>query len=819
MVSIPNKIEIKGAKVHNLKNINVDIPLNKIVAISGVSGSGKSSLALGVIYAEGSRRYLENLSTYTRRRILQIEKANVDSVIHVPSALSLHQRPNIPGIRSTFGTSTELLNSIRLIFSRCGNYICPNNHIVPAGNNTSREIEYECPICHEKFYGLGAEEYAFNSSGACKTCGGIGVTKIVDMDSLIPNKNLTLDEGAVAPWNNLMWKLMIDVCREMGVRTNIPFKDLTDKEKQIVYDGPMIKKHIFYKPKKESNSIIGGEMDFTYYSAKATVLNALKKVKDEKGMARVSKYLKEDICPECHGTRLNKKANSTLLGGKTLSEVCDMNLKNLTQWLIKTVNSLNNEVKQMGKNILEEYMINAKILLSLGLGYLTLSRNSNTLSTGELQRIQIARIVRNRTTGVLYVLDEPSIGLHPANMNGLIETMKQLIKDGNSIILIDHDTRVLKIADYMIEIGPEAGAKGGTVIGKGKIKDTINNKKSLIGPYLSNKTINIRSKIQKKDIFKYGKLSLKTDTIHTVKPLEIEIPKKRLITITGVSGSGKTTLILESLYPAIKSYLNNEKLPQHIINLNANWVKKINLIDATPIGNNVRSTIATYSGVFDEIRKLYEKISRYNANDFSYNTGKLRCPVCDGKGSILLDIQFLPDVETKCEACHGTRYNKNVDNILYENYSIKDVMNLTIKQAISIFKTKKIKEKLQILNDLGVGYLTLGEATPDLSGGEAQRLKLASEIGKIQEGSIFIFDEPSIGLHPKDVEILLEVFQKLIDNGATVIVIEHDLDIIKNSDYIIDMGPEGGLLGGTIVAKGNIEDIKNEKNSITGKFL
>lgn len=815
------KIEIKGAKVHNLKNIDVDIPLNKIVAISGVSGSGKSSLALGVIYAEGSRRYLEALSTYTRRRISQGEKAKVDSILHVPSALALHQRPNVPSIRSTFGTATELLNSIRLLFSRCGNYICPNGHIVPATANIARDEQLECPQCHEKFYGLGAEEYAFNSSGACQMCGGTGIVETVNMDSLIPDKNLSIDEGAVAPWNSLMWSLMTDVCRAMGVRTNIPFKDLSKKEQEIVYDGPMEKKHIFYRP-KNGDTTLATEMDFTYYSAKATVLNALKKVKDEKSMSRVSKFLKEEICPECNGSRINKKANSTLLGGKNLSQVCEMSLRDLTIWLPKIVNELNDEVRQMGKNILEEFMINANALLSLGLGYLTLNRASNTLSTGELQRVQLARTVRNRTTGVLYVLDEPSIGLHPANVDGLINLMKQLIKDGNSVVLVDHDTRILKTADYMIEIGPEAGAKGGEIISKGTIEDIINNNNSIIGPYLSNKEeIKIRKEIDKDEIFKFGKISIKTDSIHTVKPLCIDIPKGRLTTITGISGSGKTTLILESLYPAIIAKLNNKTMPSHIKELNADWVNKIDLIDATPIGNNVRSTVATYSGVFDDLRKLYGKLSKeYTASDFSYNTGKLKCPTCDGTGIISMDVQFLPDIEMTCNSCDGTRYSHDVDNIYYNNYSIKDVMQLTIRQAVEVFKdNKKIKDKLQILVDLGIGYLTLGEATPALSGGEAQRLKLASEIGKIQDGSVFIFDEPSIGLHPQDVKTLLKVFQKLIDNGATIIVIEHDLDVVKNSDYIIDMGPEGGYLGGEVIAKGTVHDIKNSKKSITGMYL
>ena len=414
----PTKIKVRGARVHNLKNVNVDIPLNGIVGIAGVSGSGKSSLALGVLYAEGSRRYLESLSTYTRRRMTQAARADVDEVLYVPAALALHQRPAVPGIRSTFGTGTELLNSLRLMFSRLSSHRCPNGHYVkPSINVAAMNGELVCPTCGEHFYAPGAEDLAFNSTGACKCCGGTGMVRTVDRATLIPDESKTIDEGAVAPWNSLMWSLMTDVCREMGVRTDIPFKDLTDKEKEIVYDGPMEKKHIFYVPKNKNSAAVG-DLDMTYYSATATVLNALSKVKDEKGMKRVEKFLREDICPECRGTRLSEEARAPRLMGISLADACQMTLKDSVAWVKRVPESLPEEMRNMAANICESYLEIAARLMDLGLGYLTLDRASSTLSTGERQRMQLARAVRNRTTGVLYVLDEPSIGLHPANIVG-----------------------------------------------------------------------------------------------------------------------------------------------------------------------------------------------------------------------------------------------------------------------------------------------------------------------------------------------------------------------------------------------------------------
>ena len=824
-----DKMKIRGARVHNLKNIDVDIPLNKIVGIAGVSGSGKSSLALGVLYAEGSRRYLDALSTYTRRRMTQAAKADVDDVLYVPAALALHQRPAVPGIRSTFGTGSELLNSLRLMFSRLASHRCPScGCCLPPTLKVAAEQELVCPDCGASFYAPSAEELAFNSQGACPSCDGTGTVRTVDRSTLVPDETLTIDQGAVAPWNSLMWSLMTDVCREMGVRTDVPFCQLTDREKDIVYNGPAEKKHILYKAKSSNQA---AELDFTYFNAVYTVENALSKVKDEKGMKRVEKFLKEEVCPDCGGTRLSEKARTPRLRGCSLDEVCRMPLTDLADWVSGVPASLPEEMRPMAESICESFHTPARRLMDLGLGYLSLDRASSTLSTGERQRMQLARAVRNRTTGVLYVLDEPSIGLHPANIEGLKGVMHDLIADGNSVVLVDHDTQILSEADWIVEMGPEAGLKGGHVIAQGSIPQIMADPGSMIGPFLAGRADGFRrEQAPASDMFSHGRIHLSTGSIHTVKPLEADIPKGRLTAVTGVSGSGKTTLILESLIPALEAQIKGRKLPEHVRSLEADGIGQVKLIDATPIGINIRSTVATYANVHDELRKTFArtpgaKEAGYKAGDFSYNTGRLRCPVCDGTGVISLDVQFLPDVEVTCPGCRGSRYSKEAAQIRYANkegksFSLPELMAMDVNTALDACRhLKNVSQRLQILKDLGLGYLTLGEETPGLSGGEAQRLKLASEMGRPQGDSVFVFDEPTIGLHPLDVQTLLLVFETLIRQGATVIVIEHDLDVIRSADYVIDMGPGGGESGGRIVAAGTPEEIKTNAQSVTGRYL
>lgn len=824
-----DRIIVRGAKVHNLKNIDVEIPLGKIVAIAGVSGSGKSSLALGVLYAEGSRRYLESLSAYTRRRMTQAEKAWVDEVLYIPASLALRQRPLVPGIRSTFGTGTELLNSLRLMYSRLASHRCPAcGHYLEPTLDVAAGNELVCPSCGNHFYAPSAEDLSFNSAGACKKCNGTGIVHTVDISTLVPDENLTIQQGAVAPWNSLMWSLMTDVCAAMGVRTDVPFCELTDKEKDIVYNGPLEKKHIFYRPKNSGQPC---ELDFTYYSAVNTVQNALGKVKDESGLKRVEKFLKVESCPECHGSRLSDEARRPLVMGISLDEACTYTLSELVVWVKKVPSALPEAMRPMAESIVQSFLDCAARLMDLGLGYLTLDRAGNTLSTGERQRMQLARSVRNRTTGVLYVLDEPSIGLHPANIEGLQRVFDDLVSDGNSIVLVDHDTLILRKADWLIEMGPGAGQEGGQVICQGSVDDVSASPQSVIGPFLKEGCVRVfRERTDEEHVFDKGTIRLVTDRIHTVKPLDVRIPKGRLTLVTGVSGSGKTTLVLESLVPALESAWNHTPLPAHVKEIGMAGIRHVKLIDASPIGINIRSTVATYCDVHDELRKLFArqpsaKEAGLRAGDFSYNTGSLRCRECDGTGIISLDVQFLPDVDIPCPQCRGSRYDRASDAVRYhsqdgKDYTISQIMDMSVTQALAALAGQKsICSKLQILEDLGLGYLTLGEETPGLSGGESQRLKLASEMTRTQDDSLFVFDEPTIGLHPLDVMKLTSVFQTLVDRGATVVVIEHDLDLIHCADWIIDMGPGGGEAGGMVVACGNSDMIKESAKSITGRYL
>lgn len=826
MTEVPRCIQVRGASVHNLKDVDVDIPLGDVVGIAGVSGSGKSSLALGVLYAEGSKRYLEALSTYTRRRISQTSEADIDSISNVPAALALHQRPAVPGIRSTFGTMSELLNPLRLMYSRLGSYRCPNGHTVPPTPDVAMERPIVCPECGVSFHGRGAEELAFNSSGACARCGGTGTVREIDESKLVPDESLTLREGAVNAWNQSGIQWMYAVAGELGVRVDVPYRDLTPEERGIVLHGPEVKR---MTPLVTANGKMF-ELNATYRNARRAVEEGLSKATTEKALDKLDRFLVTGTCPDCGGTRLCAEARSITLLGKSLPEACAMSLDEIRGWVEDVPGSMPEDMRRMAASIAGEFGRMTSRLLQLGLGYLSLDRAGSTLSTGERQRIQLARSVRSRLTGALYVLDEPSIGLHPSNVDGLLGVVEDLREGGNTVVIVDHDVRVLRNCDRIVEMGPGAGSQGGTVLSDGTVDEVVRNPSSLIGPFLSGaESPLVRERAPEDVMFGNGTIRMKTRGIHTVHPLDLRIPKGRLVAVTGASGSGKTTMILESLVPAILSSSNGDDLPSHVESIDAPGIVRAQLIDATPIGANVRSTVSTYCGVLDDLRRLYSstrdaKSLGLRAGDFSYNTGSLRCPGCDGTGSVTMDVQFLPDVDIECPDCHGMRYSADARAVRWTNgageeISIPDIMGMTVDEACTALEGTKAHSKLTTLSELGLGYLTLGESTPALSGGEAQRLKLASEMGRSQEGTVFVFDEPTIGLHPLDVRTLIGVFDRLLGSGATVVVIEHDLDLIANCDYVVDMGPGGGSAGGMIVSCGTPDHVAADPESVTGRYL
>lgn len=829
----PECIEIKGARVHNLKDVNLSIPLDKFVCIAGVSGSGKSSLALGILYAEGSRRYLDALSTYSRRRLKQPDHPSVDSIEHIPAALALRQRPPIPGIRSTFGTSSELLNNLRLLFSRIGSHRCPNGHYQNPTIEVALGQHLVCPSCNAVFDSPSAESFAFNSDGACKRCSGTAVVREVDEAKLVPDETLTIDQGAVAPWSLFGLSVNAKVVEEMGVRTNIPFRDLSQNEKDVVMRGSTEKRHILY-PSKTGKLF---DLNMTYRNAIISVEEALKNANTEKGLERIDRFLSIQICPDCHGTRLNDIATSSLVNGINLAQATSKTLADFVEWARKVPMGLSKDIQPMASAIVDGINEVSQRLIELGLGYISLDRPSSTLSTGERQRVQLSRAVRSRTTGILYVLDEPSIGLHPANIDGLLSVIHSLISDGNSVVVVDHDVQVLRKAQWLIEIGPGSGVNGGEVINSSTVSQAVQNSRSLIARFIEGREkVRLRSEVPSPDIFAHGKVSMKTRPVHTVSALDFELPKKRLVSVTGISGSGKTTLILECLVPALKARFRGEKLPASVEMLEAEELKAIHVVDASPIGANSRSTVATYCGVLDELRRAYgnsasAKRRKLKAGDFSYNTGSLRCPSCDGTGQLSLDVQFLADVDITCPNCHGSRYrpetalfsrstSSHPNNKTMSCVSLPELLKMTIDNAMDkTVDLKNVHSHLNTLVELGLGYLTLGEATTALSGGEAQRLKLSADLRRDQRGSVFVFDEPSVGLHPLDIKVLLHVLEKLVDKGATVICIEHDLDIIQNSDYIVDLGPGGGAAGGKIVATGSPSQVAANTASITGSYL
>ncbi|MBL3530609.1 excinuclease ABC subunit UvrA [Companilactobacillus zhachilii] len=826
---IPDNIEVTGANANNLKNIDVEIPLNSFVAITGVSGSGKSSLAMDTIYAEGARKYLNALSTYTRRRITQMGRSDVKDIKNLPSTIALRQRPVVPSVRSTVGTMTESLNILRLMFSRLASVVCPNGHRLDPTLKISEAMDLPtsdenmgmitCPVCGVKFMNFGAEDFAFNSDGACPTCQGTGFLKEIEIDKIIPDESLTIDEGAIRSWNLPGRTLQKEIIKELGVRTDVPFKDLTDKEKDIVINGPEQKKEILV-PTKTGRSF---RLNALYENAVTAVKNSLKSTKNENTLTRLERFYSEKVCPDCHGSRFNPKLFSNQLVGKNIAEVSNFTISELQGFCQKVMAWLPTDMQALGKNLTTELLDLLAPIVDLGLNYLSISRAGNTLSTGELQRIQLARTIRNQMTGVLYVLDEPSVGLHAANVDGLIKILRELVRLGNSLIVVDHDTSIIAAADYVIEIGPDSGSDGGRIISQGTVEQIKAEKESVIQPYLNGTADIIKHKATKP--FQKGTISVSIKDRHNIHDLTAKFSKESLNLVSGMSGSGKTTLIFDSLLPALTDKIEGEKLPNFVKSVETADIKNIVKVDSVPIGKNVRSTVGTYTKILDHLRKLFAetpeaKAKKFTPTYFSYNNKQGACPNCGGTGVITLDIQYLPDMVQTCPICHGNRYKKDILDITWHGKNIAEILDMSVKEAADFFQdVPNIKNTLDVLISIGLSYLKLGESTPTLSGGEAQRMKLVTFMKHSQKNQLFIFDEPSVGLHPKDVGVLLDVFNKLLKKHATIIVIEHDLDIIANADYINDLGPEGGVKGGKIVATGTPKTVADNPASLTGQYL
>lgn len=826
---IPDNIEITGANANNLKDLNVKIPLNSFVAITGVSGSGKSSLAMDTIYSEGARKYLNALSTYTRRRITQVGRSDVKDIKNLPSTIALRQRPVVPSVRSTVGTMTESLNILRLMFSRLASVLCPNGHRLDPTLKISQLMDLPtsdeamgqltCPVCGVKFRIFGAEDFAFNSDGACPTCQGTGFLKEIELDKIIPDRSLTIDQGAVLSWNLPGRTLQKEVIKELGVRTDVPFQDLTKKEQDIVINGPEQRKEILV-PTKTGRSF---RLNALYENAIAAVKNSLKSTKNENTLTRLERFYSEKICPDCHGSRFNPKLFTNQLVGKNIAEVSNFTISQLQDFCKEIMKWLPHDMQALGKNLTNELLELLAPIVDLGLNYLAISRAGNSLSTGELQRIQLARTIRNQMTGVLYVLDEPSVGLHPANVTGLIKILRELVQLGNSLIVVDHDTSIIAAADYVIEIGPDSGKDGGRVISQGTVKEIEANQQSVIQPYLTGTAQIIKHPVQKP--FQKGTLQVEIGDRYNIHGMTAKFSKESLNVVSGMSGSGKTTLIFESLVPALNDQLTGDKLPSYVKSVDPAGIKNIVKVDSVPIGKNVRSTVGTYTKTLDQLRKIFAqtpaaKAKKYTATYFSYNNKQGACPNCGGTGVITLDIQYLPDMVQTCPVCHGNRYKQDILNITWHGKNIAEILDMSVREARDFFEdVPSIKNTLDVLINIGLSYLKLGESTPTLSGGEAQRLKLVTYMKRSQKNQLFIFDEPSVGLHPKDVGVLLGVFNKLLKKHATIIVIEHDLDIIANADYITDLGPEGGVNGGKIVATGSPKEVANNPASLTGKYL
>lgn len=929
-------IVVKGARAHNLKNIDIELPKNKLIVMTGLSGSGKSSLAFDTIYAEGQRRYVESLSAYARQFLGQMDKPDVDTIEGLSPAISIDQKTTSKNPRSTVATVTEIYDYIRLLYARVGKPYCPNHHIeiesqtvqqmvdrimeletrtkiqllapvishrkgshekliedigkkgyvrlridgeivdvneVPElDKNKNHTIEvvvdrlvvkegietrladsietalelsegqltvdvidgedlkfsesHACPICGFSIGELEPRMFSFNSPfGACPTCDGLGQKLTVDVDLVVPDKDKTLNEGAIEPWiptsSDFYPTLLKRVCEVYKINMDKPFKKLTERQRDILLYGSGDKEIEFTFTQRQGGT---RKRTMVFEGVVPNISRRFHESPSEYTREMMSKYMTELPCETCHGQRLSREALSVYVGGLNIGEVVEYSISQALNYY-KNIN-LSEQDQAIANQILKEIISRLTFLNNVGLEYLTLNRASGTLSGGEAQRIRLATQIGSRLTGVLYVLDEPSIGLHQRDNDRLINTLKEMRDLGNTLIVVEHDDDTMRAADYLVDIGPGAGEHGGQIVSSGTPQKVMKDKKSLTGQYLSGK-----KRIEVPEYRRPAsdrKISIRGARSNNLKGVDVDIPLSIMTVVTGVSGSGKSSLVNEVLYKSLAQKINKSKVKPGLYDKieGIDQLDKIIDIDQSPIGRTPRSNPATYTGVFDDIRDVFAqtneaKIRGYQKGRFSFNVKGGRCEACKGDGIIKIEMHFLPDVYVPCEACDGKRYNRETLEVTYKGKNIADILEMTVEEATQFFENiPKIKRKLQTLVDVGLGYVTLGQQATTLSGGEAQRVKLASELHKRSTGkSIYILDEPTTGLHVDDISRLLKVLNRLVENGDTVVIIEHNLDVIKTADYIIDLGPEGGSGGGTIVATGTPEDIAQTKSSYTGKYL
>lgn len=930
---VNDKIVIHGAREHNLKDINLSIPKDKLVVITGLSGSGKSSLAFDTLYAEGRRRYVESLSSYARQFLGQMDKADVDSIDGLNPAISIDQKTTSHNPRSTVGTVTEINDYLRLLWARVGHPICPNDgtlierqsvdqmvdrvmdlpersriqilapvirakrgehkevfkriqragyvrvivdgemheitddfdldknkrhsidivvdRLIVKENIRSRLFDsveaalrladgymdvdvikgerinfseyYACPVCGFTVGEMEPRLFSFNAPfGACPDCDGLGMKLSVDEDLVIPDKDKTLAEGALAPWSNSKYytAMLEQACKALKIPLDKPYKKLTKRQKDLILNGSKGKKIKFHLEGDFGVNDTVQEFEGILNNISRRYHHPMSKfMRDVMG-----KYMTELTCSTCHGKRLNEKALAVKVNGKDIAEASDLSISKS----LKFFNSvqLSEQEKMIAKPILKEVQDRLTFLKNVGLDYLTLSRSAGTLSGGEAQRIRLATQIGSNLSGVMYILDEPSIGLHQRDNDRLISSLKKMRDLGNSLIVVEHDDETMKQADYLVDMGPGAGAYGGKVMAAGTPEEVMKNPKSLTGQYLSGKKIVPVPLKRRKGNGK--KITVTGAAENNLKDISVDFPLGKFIVVTGVSGSGKSTLVNLILKRALAQKLNNNSAKPGKYKSIKGYknIEKIIDIDQSPIGRTPRSNPATYTSVFDDIRALFAqtneaKMRGYTKARFSFNVKGGRCEACHGDGIIKIEMNFLPDVYVPCEVCHGTRYNSETLEVTYREKNISQVLNMTINEACKFFENiPKIHRKLQTIVDVGLGYVKLGQSATTLSGGEAQRMKLASELQKLSTGNNFyILDEPTTGLHTDDIKRLLEVLQRLVDEGNTVLIIEHNLDVIKNADWLIDLGPEGGDGGGQVVATGTPEEVAEVKESYTGQYL